>query len=75
MNYVSYFYTKQLHTLSGMYLIFSLSVSFVIFILVMLITLQYNGLIAKLSSFLGSFALSFPFIILMFRKQIKPIRL
>jgi len=39
MNYVSYFYTKQLHTLSGMYLIFSLSVSFVIFILVMLITL------------------------------------
>jgi hypothetical protein len=39
MNYVSYFYTKQLHMLSGMYLIFSLSVSFVIFILVMLITL------------------------------------
>jgi len=40
MNYVSYFYTKQLHTLSGMYLIFSLSVSFVrTFILVMLITL------------------------------------
>ena len=30
MNYVSYFYTKQLHTLGGMYLIFSLSVSFVI---------------------------------------------
>ena len=53
-----------------MYLIFSLSVSFVIFILVMLITLQYNGLIAKLSSFLGSFALSLPFIIfLVIRRQ------
>ena len=39
MNYVNYFYTKQLRTLSGMYLVFSLSVSYVIFILVMLITL------------------------------------
>jgi hypothetical protein len=39
VNYVIYFYTKQLLTLGGIYLIFSLSISFVIFILVMLITL------------------------------------
>jgi len=46
-----------------MYLIFSLSVSSVMVILVMLNPLKFNGLIAKLSSFLGSFKLSLPFII------------
>ncbi len=43
MNYVSYFYTKQLHTLGGMYLIFSLSVSFVILSYFLILLLRYSG--------------------------------
>ena len=63
MNYVSYFYTKQLHTLKRNVSNFQSQRQFVILFSLCLLHSNFNGLIVKLSSFLGSFALSFPFII------------